>query len=272
MTSKNDSNIVLVDRLPLSTEEQYLGLITLNRPEEMNPLDWSTVRRIRAALEELFDDREVRVIALTGAGKAFSAGGDLEGYLTLQSDEKGFRGFLDDVYHMCSFMETLDRPVVALVNGFCVAGGLELLMACDFAYAAESAKIGDGHVNFGQVGGGGSNIRLPRWILPQRARELLFTGKLLTANEALEWGLVNRVVEDGKLIEAALEFANFVATKSRLGLKIIKELCNRGLNMRTEDALYLEIQECHHYSLTSYDAREGLRAFSAKRQPRFEGR
>jgi enoyl-CoA hydratase/carnithine racemase len=272
MTSKGDIDNVLVERLPLLVADKYLGLITLNRPEEMNPLDWSTVRNLRKNLDDLAADKRVCVIAFTGAGRAFSAGGDLQGYLTLQGDEEGFRGFLNDTKCMLNFIETLDRPVVALVNGFCVAGGLELLLACDFAYAAQSAKIGDGHVNFGQVGGGGSNVRLPRWVLPQRARELLFTGKLLSANEALEWGLVNRVAADGKLIEAALEFANIIATKSRLGLRIIKELCNRGLNMCVEDALHLEIQECHHYCLTSHDSREGLLAFSEKRQPKFEGR
>ena len=263
---------VLVERIQLKAADQYMGLITLNRSKELNPLDWSTVKELRAALEDIAANKGVRVIAITGAGRAFSAGGDMKGYLTLMRDEEGFRGFLQDFYSTFEFMQTLAQPIIALVNGYCVAGGIELLLACDFAYAAKSAKIGDGHTNFGQIGGAGSNIRLPRWISLPRARELLFTGRLLSADEALEWGLVNKVVPDDKLLEAGLEFANVVATKSPLGIRIIKELCNRGSSMRLEDALHLEIQEVHHYSLTSHDSREGLLAFSEKRQPKFEGR
>jgi len=145
-------------------------------------------------------------------------------------------------------------------------------LACDFAYASESARIGDGHVNFGQVGGGGSHVRLPRRILATRARELLFTGKLLTAQEAFEWGLVNRVVPDGKLVDAALEFANIVVEKSPLGIRIIKRLLNEGLNLDEEAMAFLEIQMVHHYALTSYDCHEGLSAFAEKRKPKFKGR
>lgn len=269
---QEDNKTILIDRLPLKVPDQYLGVITLNRPKEMNPIDWSTSRQLLAALESLSVDKTVRVIAITGAGKAFSAGGDLKGYLKLQRDEEGFMEFLHDAYRKNVFIEKCNKPVIALINGVCVAGGLELLLACDFAYAAESARIGDAHVNFGQVGGAGSNVRLPRRILPQRARELLFTGKLIAAKKALEWGLVNRVVPDGKLLDAALEFANILATKSPLGVRHIKHICNKGLTMRFEDALCLEIQTVHHYCITSYDAREGLLAFNEKRKPKFKGK
>ena len=145
-------------------------------------------------------------------------------------------------------------------------------MACDFAYASESAKIGDAHINFGQMGGGGALSRLPRRIRPQRARELLYTGKLLSAQEALEWGLVNRVVPDGKLVEAALEFANIVATKSPLAVRNMKQVLNRGLNMLERDAAHLEAVVCLHYVGTSHDAHEGCVAFTEKREPQYEGR
>ena len=263
---------ILCERMPLKVEEQYMGLITLNRPQEMNPLDGLTGKELGTALEDLSTDKKVRVIAFTGAGKAFSAGGDLKGYLTLQRDEEGFMKFLDDGAVMFGDMQYYAQPVIALVNGFCVAGGIELLLGCDFAYAAESAKIGDGHVNFGQVGGGGSQVRLPKRILPARAKELLFTGKLLSAREALEWGLVNSVVPDDKLIETGLEFANIIASKSPLGIKLIKQLCAKGVDMTERDMAFLETRVVHHYCLTSHDAREGLEAFSEKRQPKFEGR
>lgn len=252
--------------------DQYLGLITFNRPKEMNPLNWATVKALSAVLERFSSSKDIRVIAFTGAGKAFSAGGDLKAYQKLYRDEEAFRGFLQAFRSLNDSIVSAKQPVIALVNGHCVAGGLELMLACDFAYAGQSAKIGDGHANFGQMGGAGSNVRLPRSILPPKARELLFTGKLLTADEACEWGLVNKVVPDDQLMDAGLEFANMVAPKSPLGIGLIKEVCNKGLDMRLEDALQLETEKVVHYCTHNHDSYEGLLAFSEKRKPKFEGR
>lgn len=271
MTETNQ-NIVLIKKLLLKVADQYMGLITLNRPDEMNPLNWAMVKELRKALETLSSDASVRVIAVTGAGRAFSAGGDLKAYMYLYRHETEYRGFLHDMRVTFDSMATLPQPVVALINGYCIAGGIELMEACDFAYAAKSAKIGDGHPNFGQIGGAGGNVRLPRLISPPRARELLFTGKLMTSDQALDWGLVNRVVPDDKLLDASLEFANVIADKSPLGTRLTKELCNLSLNMRLEDALHLEIQENVHYCVSGYDSYEGLVAFDEKRPPKFEGR
>ena len=269
---KNKSDIVIAERFELETKENYLALITLNRPKDLNPIDWETIQRVHTVFKELMSDQSNRVIVFIGAGRAFSAGGDLKAYLTLMSDEEGFRSFLEDFAALQSSMRNAPQPVIALINGICVAGGLELLLACDFAYAAESAKIGDGHVNFGQIGGAGSQVLLPRTILPSRAREIIFTGKLFSAAEALEWGLVNRVVPDGELMEAGLAFANSVATKSPLGIRIIRQLMARSLDLSEEEAAYLERQMVHHYCLTSHDCREGLLAFSETRPPKFKGR
>jgi len=263
---------VLVERIPLQFEGANLGLITMNRPQQMNPLDWSTIKILDQAFRELAEDASVRVMAVTGAGKAFSAGGDLKAYLDLQADEAGFREFLEDIHRMFDFIEAIPKPVIALVNGVTAAGGLELLLSCDFAYAVESARVGDGHLNFGQMGGGGVLARLPRQIPPQKARELLYSGRLLTAQEVLELGIVNKVVADGELLAVALEYANLVAQKSPLGVANMKFVVNNGLKMRLEDALLLERRITHHYCLTSFDAREGLTAFSEKRKPKYEGR
>jgi enoyl-CoA hydratase/carnithine racemase len=264
--------VVLIDKVPLKVANQYVGLVTLNRPEEMNPLNWATVKELRKALETLSTDKGVRVIAITGAGRAFSAGGDLKAYMYLYRHETEYRGFLHDMRVTFDSIATLPQPVIALINGYCIAGGIELMEACDFAYAAKSAKIGDGHPNFGQIGGAGGNVRLPRWVSPPRARELLFTGKLLTADQALEWGLVNRVVPDDKLLDAGLEFANVIAEKSPLGTRLTKKICNLSLNMSLEDALHMEIQENVHYCVSGYDSYEGLLAFDENRPPKFEGR
>ncbi len=268
----NLNDVIIVRKISLNIPDRYLGLITFNRPEEMNPLDWATIKKINAAFTDLSANKNICVIAFTGAGRAFSAGGDLKAYQKLYRDEEAFRGFLGDFRLLNDCIGSARQPVIALVNGHCVAGGLELMLACDFAYAGESAKIGDGHSNFGQVGGAGSNIRLPRSIPPPKARELLFTGKLLSAEDALEWGLVNRVLPDGDLIEAGLEFANMVASKSPLGIGLIKQICNSGLHMRLEDGLQMEIEKVVHYCTHNHDSYEGLIAFSEKRKPRFEGR
>ncbi len=265
-------SFIVTEKISLEVPDQYLGLITLNRPKEMNPLNWAMVKALKSVLDDFLSSKEIRVIAFTGAGKAFSAGGDLKAYQALYRDEEAFRGFLQAFRSLNDSIGSANKPVIALVNGYCVAGGLELMLACDFAYAGQSAKIGDGHANFGQVGGAGSNVRLPRWIIPPKARELLFTGKLLGADEACEWGLVNKVVPDDRLMDAGLEFANMVGTKSPLGMSLIKEVCNKGLDMRLEDALQLEIEKVVHYCTHNHDSYEGLLAFSEKRKPKFEGR
>src|SRR5258708_1794831 len=146
----------------------------------------------------------------------------------MQSDPVVWGKFLDGFIDVVSSIHYLKKPVVALVNGACVAGGIELLVACDFAYAGESARIGDGHLNFGQIGGGGTLTHLPRLIGPFRARELLFSARLLSSHEAYDWGLVNRVVPDDQLLSAGLEFAAGVAEKSPAGVARMKQATNVG--------------------------------------------
>jgi enoyl-CoA hydratase/carnithine racemase len=247
-----------------------LGLITLNRPDEMNPLDWDTVRELGAALEALAADPSVRVIAITGAGRAFSAGGDMKKYQTLQRDPQDFPQFLADIHEVFGRIPQYPKPVVALVNGIAVAGGLELVLFCDFAYMAESARIGDAHLPFGQMGGGGVLTMLPRLVGPARARELIVTGRLLKAEEAAAWGLVSRVVADGGLLTAATELTQEVIKKSPLALGNAKRTLNAAYFGGTDvDAgLRLEREVTARYCLTSSDAPEGLEAFAEKRAPR----
>ncbi|MGV8057018.1 MAG: enoyl-CoA hydratase/isomerase family protein [Smithellaceae bacterium] len=263
---------VVCSRLELSTKGCFMGMVMLNRPEEMNPLNWSTIKEIRAVMTELSRDPAVRVIAVTGSGKAFCAGGDLKKYLTLMQDEVDLWAYSEDMHALFNYIYfDIPKPVIALVNGVAAAGGTEMLLACDFAYAAESARIGDAHLNFGQMGGGGALTRLPRVILPNQAREMMFTAKFYTAAECFRLGLVNRVVPDGELIKAGLEFANIVATKSPLAVKNMRQVSNKGLTMRLEDSLALESRVAFHYCRTSFDSREGLEAFAEKRKPKFKG-
>jgi enoyl-CoA hydratase len=250
-----------------------LGLVTLNRPAEMNPMDWDTVHELGRALDGLAADPTVRMIAVTGAGRAFSAGGDMKKYRSLQRDPVRFPLFLADIQEVFARIAQYPKPVVALVNGVAVAGGIELVLFCDFAFMAESASIGDAHQRFGQMGGGGVLTMLPRMVGPARARELIVTGRLLTAEEALAWGLVSRVVPDGELLAAATELCRDVLAKSPLALAQAKQTLNASFFAGTDvpGALRLEREVTARYCLTSEDAPEGLDAFAAKRTPRWTG-
>ena len=271
----DDAPRLLVDHVVVDDRtDARAAIVRLHRPEKLNAIDWAMVRELDGVLDAVEGDPSVRCVLVTGSGRAFSAGGDLEGYLTLQQDPVAFPRFVEDLHTTFGRLRRIPVPAVALVNGVAVAGGLELLLNCDFAIAARSARIGDGHLNFGQMGGGGSLTLLPRAIGRERAAELIFTGRLLDADEAAAWGLVNRVVEDDALEPLGLELARDIATKSPLGLANAKEVLQTvwADNGPEADGLRYERERNDDYCLTSEDAREGLRAFAEKRPPRFTGR
>jgi enoyl-CoA hydratase len=265
---------VQIERHRLNEAGAELGLVIINRPLELNPLDWDTAKELGEAFDSLAEDSNIRVVAVTGAGRAFSAGGDMKKYQQLQRNPKEFPEFLADIHEVFLKISSYPKPYVALVNGIAVAGGIELVLSCDFAIAAQSARIGDAHLNFGQMGGGGVLTLLPRSVGPARARELIFSGRMLTADEAKDWGLVASVVPDEKLIDAAIEFAVGVSKKSPLAVANAKQTLNSALFNGTgvEAGMRLEREVTARYCLTSEDAHEGLDAFSNKRTPRFVGR
>jgi enoyl-CoA hydratase/carnithine racemase len=250
------------------------GLITLNRPEQLNPIDSSVIAALDGAIDALGSDPTVRAVLLTGAGRAFSAGGDLKGYVELQRDPVAFPAFVTELHRVFGRLREMPVPVIALVNGVTAAGGLELLLNCDVALAARSARIGDAHQNFGMMGGGGVLTLLPRFVGIQRARELVFSGRFLDADEAASWGLVSKVVDDDALLDAGLALAAEIAAKSPLAIANAKEVMHAvwAGGMSVEAGLRLERERNAFYCLTSSDAREGLDAFSEKRPPRFTGR
>jgi enoyl-CoA hydratase len=271
----DDAPRLLVDHVVVDdAASARAAVVRLNRPEKLNAIDWAMVRELDGVLDAVVADPSVRCVLVTGVGRAFSAGGDLEGYLTLQRDPVAFPQFVEDLHTTFGRLRRLPVPAIALVNGVAVAGGLELLLNCDFAIAARSARIGDGHLNFGQMGGGGSLTLLPRAIGRERAAELIFTGRLLDADEAAAWGLVNRVVADDALEATGLELASEIATKSPLGVANAKEVLQTvwAGNGPESDGLRYERERNDEYCLTSEDAREGLQAFAEKRPPRFTGR
>jgi enoyl-CoA hydratase/carnithine racemase len=263
---------VLVERHPAGPAAAIV--LRLNRPDQLNPIDSEMLEELDAAVSALDADPAVRAVLVTGAGRAFSAGGDLKKYAELQRDPVAFPRFVGELHRVFGRFRQLRVPVVALVNGVAAAGGLELILSCDFAIVGASARVGDGHLNFGQMGGGGVLTLLPRTIGRARAAELIFSGRFLSAEEAVEWGLASRGVPDDELLDAGLAFAAEVAAKSPLAVANAKQVMNQlwADNASVEAGLRYELERDVYYCLTSHDAPEGLTAFAEKRPPRFEGR
>lgn len=265
---------VLMELIPLEQENCHAALLTLNNPASLNPVDQPTFLRLEERFQECEEDSSVRAILITGAGDAFSAGGDLKKYIDMRKDPAAWQQFLEDGRRVFRKARLNSKPVVSLVNGTAVAGGLELIVASDFAYASETARIGDAHVRFGQMGGGGALTLVHRAIGAPKARELIFSGRLLPAEEAREWGIVNKVVPPDQLIAAGVEFANTVAQWSPLAIAHIKQVMNESIEqgLGVESQWRFEQERAAVFTLTSEDSAEGLIAFSEKRTPRFTGR
>ncbi len=245
--------------------------ITLNRPLQRNPLDWATIRCLGDLVREFEADPAIRFVVLRGAGGHFSAGGDLKGYVGLYADEAGFRRFLVDFHDLLERIENSHKIYLALIEGFCVAGGLEVLLACDIVLAAQSARIGDAHAGYGQMPGAGGSQRLPRAVGPMRARYLMLTGEVLSADEAERIGLVSRVVDDAALDTQTDALLRRLVDSSPLGLAGMKQLERIAATTDLQTGLKQELEFVWSYATTSSDATEGLIAFAEKRKPRFNG-
>jgi enoyl-CoA hydratase/carnithine racemase len=243
--------------------------LTLARADKLNPLDWGTVRELKDAVAKIEGMPDIVAVVISGRGRSFSAGGDLEGYLRLYRQPDEFSAFLEDFFQMLNAIEASSKIYIAAINGVCVAGGLELLLACDLVIAATSARIGDGHLNFGQLPGAGGSQRLPRAIGLLRAKHLILTGNLLSADEAERIGLVSQVVPNEELDHAVDALVAGLGDKSRVGLRGVKHLTNLTLTIDLATGLKREIEFVHRYATTEPDAIEGLVAFKEKRKPVF---
>jgi enoyl-CoA hydratase len=268
----NATAITTEDRTVLSDVAGGVATIVLNRPEQRNPLDWTTVKQLLERVRAFERDATIRTVVIRGAGRHFSAGGDLKRYLELYRDTAALRQFLVDFHAMLDSIEASTKIYVAVVEGYCVAGGLELLLACDVVLAAQSAKIGDAHVGFGQLPGAGGSQRLPRAVGPLRARYLMLTGEILAATEAERIGLVSKVAADAELEATLADLLAGFARTSPLGRQGMKHLARLAATTELAEGLRAEIDYVLHYATTSSDALEGLNAFSEKREPRFTGK
>lgn len=264
----SDNNTILLER------KCRVGWVTLNRPKAMNAVSPDMLDAFDATLNSIEHDTGIGAVVITGAGDAFCAGADLKAMRRFTESGDAEAENADYVSRYSATMRRLElfpMPVIAAINGVTVAGGLEMLLCCDFAIAAAGVRIGDGHMRYALMPGGGSSVRLPRKVGPGMAKYLLLSGDLVPAEELLACGLLLRVVAPTMLREDAQALAEKLASRSPLALRRMKRLIDDGLEMPLDVALRHEVAT-HAAHALSEDRREGLAAFVEKRPPNFTGR
>jgi len=235
--------------------------ITLNRPHALNALNPTLLRELGEVLGEIAGKDDVHVVILTGAGRAFSAGVDIKS-MDESSKETSAEGRTILALKIIDTIENMKIPVIAAVNGYCLTGGLELAIACDIIVASDTAKFGDTHAKWGLTPIWGGSQRLPRIVGAMKAKELVFTGDIISADEAKEFGLVNKVVPSTKLDEAVMEMAEKICDNSPYSIRAQKFLINKGLRMNLEDGLKMAEKEAPG---PTEDSEERLRRFTEKK-------
>jgi enoyl-CoA hydratase len=246
-----------------------VGVIELARPEKFNCLSLAVFAAIEAAMDAFEQaDSGVRSVLVCAQGKNFCTGADLDEVLSLRNDLGDMRRFISTAHRAMKRLSLSSLPVIAACQGLSLAGGFELMLACDIAIAARDARFGDQHAQYGLLPGFGASQRIPRLIGLRRSMDLFFSARWLDAQTAQEWGLVNQVVEAGELRQAALDYCERLATRSRIGLATMKRLAREGLEGSLEAGLRLE-EDAVPGGLLEDDVTEGLAAFQARRAPQF---
>ncbi|MDB5971138.1 MAG: enoyl-CoA hydratase [Hydrocarboniphaga sp.] len=246
--------------------------IRLNRPDQMNPLSKGFIAEAHQVLDAAMADPTIFAVVFSANGRGFCAGADLKFINEYQEDEREAESnrFIASAAALMDRLEAYPKPVIAAVNGLAAGGGMELLLSCDLVYAAKSARIGDGHANYGLLPGAGASARLPRKIGANRANYLFFTGDLLPVERFVECGLINQIVEDAELVAAVDAVVAKIATKSPIGLSRMKMLAVSSLDQPMAASIRLE-QLVSQLHTTSRDRNEGIAAFNEKRRPIFTG-
>jgi enoyl-CoA hydratase len=244
--------------------------ITLDRPEALNAFNPALVSQLSAAVGQAGADPAVRVLVLTGSGRAFSVGADLKSISSpsAEVDADSLLGFVAEAAAMIESVAAIAKPVIAAVNGVALAGGLELALACDFIIASERAVLGDAHANFGLLPGAGGSVRLLRRIGAAAAKRLMFSGDMMPAVDLVACGLVDEVVPSDLLDSRVRDLSESFSAKSPAGLAAMKRLVDEALDMSLPAALAAEQQALAAHA-QSPDLAEGLAAFRAKRVPVF---
>lgn len=248
-----------------------IARIAINRPDKRNALNQGVRLELRQVIKDIEEDESIRVVIVTGAGdKAFIGGADITELkeMTPITCEARASTLGQQLY---TDIENLRVPVIAMINGFCLGGGCEIAMCCDIRIASENAKLGQPEINIGLFPGGGGTQRLPRLVGWGRAKELLYTGRIIEAAEAERIGLVDKVVPQDRLESTVNELADTIASKSPLIIRLLKKVINKGMYSNLPDGLSYE-KSTFGLCFATEDHNEGIAAFLEKRQPEFKGK
>ncbi len=245
----------------LLTKEQGYALIQINRPQALNALNSQVLKELYDVLSALDNDNDVKCSIITGNEKAFAAGADIKE----MADKNAEQMFTDNQFEPFYKLRSIRKPIIAAVNGFALGGGCELVMACDMIIASETAKFGQPEINLGVIPGMGGSQRLTRAVGKYKAMELLLTGEMFSADEALKWGLVNKVVPGEFLIEEAKSLAKKIASKPMIAVIASKEVVNKANDLFLREGLDYERKKFAELFDTE-DQKEGMKAFIEKRK------
>ena len=247
--------------------EKHIAVIQINRPKELNALNRQVMTEIKDALRELDEDENVRVIILTGGEKVFAAGADIK----QMANATAISMLSIDQFSTWDQIKKTKKPIIAAVSGFALGGGCELVMTCDMIIASETAQFGQPEINIGTMPGAGGTQRLTRAVGKALAMELVLTGKFISANEALQAGLINRVVPVEVLLKETISLAKQIAQKSPIATQLAKESVNKAFETTLDEGLQFE-RKNFYLTFASEDQKEGMAAFVEKRKPEFKGK
>ena len=249
--------------------KEQIATITFNRPKVLNALNEVSLKEFSHAIDEVALDEDIRVLILTGAGdKSFVAGADITEFLKFNALKAKI--FSEMGHGIVSKLQELPIPVIGAVNGFALGGGCEVVIACDFIYASENAMFGLPEINLGIIPGFGGTQRLSRLVGKNRAKEMIFTGKMISAAEAHAMGLVNKVCVQDQLMDEVLNVAKLIVSKGKISLRAAKQAINAGMDVDLNTGCRIEI-DAFAICLASPDAKEGTQAFLEKRAADFKG-
>ncbi len=244
-----------------------IGIIKMNRPEVLNAVNVETMLELENAVNELNDNKDIFVVIITGEGKAFVSGSDIS--RLAEMDTIMARNYSHVGQRVLSFIQNIEKPIIAAVNGYALGSGCELAMACDIRIASDKAKFGQPEVKLGLIPGHAGTQRLARLVGVGKAKELIFTGDIIDAHEALRIGLVNKVVAPDELFEEAKNIAKRIIDVGRTAVRVAKTVINRGIDTNLIAASSNEM-EAFSCLFSTEEAKEGMKAFLEKRKPEWD--
>jgi enoyl-CoA hydratase len=247
--------------------ENFVALIQLNRPKELNALNLQLMQELRDTLLKLDKNENVRVIIITGNEQAFAAGADIK----QMADKSAIDMLIADQFSTWDQIKKIKKPIIAAVSGFALGGGCELAMTCDMIIASESAKFGQPEIKIGVMPGAGGTQRLTKAIGKVKAMELILTGRFLSADEALAYRLINKIVPIEMYLREAVGLAKEIAQMSPVAVQLAKEAVNRSFEAHLDEGLNFE-RKNFYLAFATDDQKEGMKAFIEKRKPEYKGR